>query len=321
MSLIYAFTHTFASYVLFGGMFVYLTYLVCSKLLSNRCSKLRSGFMWFALLIPFITYFALKVLFPRIGNYHDNLISGTFWFTLFDLACQVGYWTSLILTPLVFAWVAVIGIRIFYVFLSGHKFRQINRTARKEDYHQLFSMIDEGAARLGIKSPEVFVLAGWPDTFTFGIFRPAVVFGEDMLGLDDQDLRAVIAHELAHIYRKDALLSVIAAFMRDLMFFSPISHWAFNGLMTAKEEMADDIASKLVGDRLQYGSTLIKVWKLFNGGNGSVNHNVYPAMGMTQGNLTRRVERLVNPGRMTALPKITFLVMGLVIINLLSFIC
>ncbi len=323
MALIYAFTHTFASYALFGGLFMYLAYLFCTKILGYRCVGVRVKLMWFTLLIPFITFMSLKVLFPKISTYQETLIAGTFIHTLFKWACQVGYWTSLVLTPLIFVWGAIIVIRLFYAVLSGHKFRQLHKPVDDSHFPELFEIIDRFCAGLNIKPPEVYVLSdGWTDCFTFGLIRPALVVDKSMLEWDRNNVKAIIAHELAHIYRKDALLSVVVAFLRDLMFFNPAAHWGYNGIIAAKEEMADEIAVRLTGNRLQYGYTLIKVWKRINEAVGFADSSsVFSALGIAQGDLALRVERVINPKPNRSIPVSSLLLLGVLVTGLLSFIC
>ncbi|MBO8168594.1 MAG: M56 family metallopeptidase [Thermoanaerobacteraceae bacterium] len=322
MTLIYDLTHTFSSYVIFGGLFVYLFYLLCSKFggAYSYCTKFRAKFMWLVLLIPFITYLSLQVLFPRFGAYQERLIYGTVFQTIFEWACQVGYWSSLLLTPVLFVWLAVIVIRLCNALLSGRKVRQLYQPAAAEQYPRLFAIVDELCGKLGMRRPDVFVVSnGWLDSFAFGLVRPGVVIDRSILELDYEDIKAIIAHELAHVYRKDAFFSVIIALLRDLMFFSPAAHWAYKGLMAVKEELADETAVNLIEDRLQYGSTLIKVWKART--DRGTEPTVYPAFGIAYGNLARRVEQIINPVPSRKMPALAMLVIVLVVMDLLSFIC
>ena len=320
MALIYDITHTFSSYVIFGGLFGFIFYCLFSKIKGDGCPKLRARFMWFVLLIPLITYLTLKVVFPGMAFYETKFISGTILGTVFSLACQVGYWSSLFLTPILFIWAAIIIGRIFYVVISGRKFRQVNKAAAKEEFPEVFAVAGKFSKRLGIKCPDIFILSDQNlDSFAFGLFKPGIVLDREVLKLKQEDIRTVIAHELAHVYRKDALFSVIAAFLRDIMFFSPATHWAYNGLMQVKEERADDIAVELIGDRLQYGSTLIKVWKM---GSGSESFpKVYPALGIAQTNVADRVERIIKPLPNRNISIISTIFIGALTINILSLIC
>ncbi len=320
MALIYDITHTFSSYVIFGGLFGFLFYCLWSKIKGDGCPKLCARFMWFVLLIPLITYMTLKVVFPGIDFYETKFISGTTLGSVFSLACQVGYWSSLFLTPVLFVWLSIIIGRILYVFISGRKFRQVNIAATREEFPEVFAVAGQFSRRLGIKRPDIFILSDQNlDSFAFGLFKPGIVLDQEVLRLKQEDIRTVIAHELAHVYRKDALLSVIAAFLRDIMFFSPVTHWAYNGLMRVKEERADDIAVGLIGDRLQYGATLIKVWKM--GAGYEAIPKVYPALGIAQTNVANRVERIIKPLPNRNISIISTIIIGVLTINILSLIC
>ena len=77
---------------------------------------------------------------------------------------------------------------------------------------------------------------------TTGIFRPVIVLPSDWKGWDEFKLRAVLAHEHAHIARRDALVSFIAQLNRAIFWFHPLAWWLERTIAVAAEHAADERA-------------------------------------------------------------------------------
>lgn len=95
----------------------------------------------------------------------------------------------------------------------------------------------------------------------YGWRRPVVTLGREWLAqLDEQELEAVLAHELAHFKQKDQLLMLVAQTCRDLLFFNPLVHSIFHRLHLAREEAADIRALQITRNPLALASGLLKFW-------------------------------------------------------------
>lgn len=75
---------------------------------------------------------------------------------------------------------------------------------------------------------------------------PTVFLSSGLIeGLDVEELRAAIAHEIAHISRNRRPLLVAVFFMRVLMFFNPVVLVEFRRMVQEEEKICDDIAVAL----------------------------------------------------------------------------
>jgi hypothetical protein len=80
--------------------------------------------------------------------------------------------------------------------------------------------------------------------------------------LDAQELEGVLAHELAHVARRDNLVAWAVAIVRDVAFFVPGSGWAVRALHREREAAADQDAVTVTGRPAALASGLLTVVKI-----------------------------------------------------------
>jgi beta-lactamase regulating signal transducer with metallopeptidase domain len=116
---------------------------------------------------------------------------------------------------------------------------------------------------LGLRSvPEVRAGPGVDRPMLVGAFRPAILLPESML-CDPRStaaIRPVLAHELAHVCRRDLLWSVLAWLARALFFFHPLVWLAHREALLAREAACDGLALWASGVRpSEYGRILLEI--------------------------------------------------------------
>ncbi len=117
------------------------------------------------------------------------------------------------------------------------------------------------ADRLGVARPLVALVPTCPGgAFVVGRSRPVIVLGEDLRAtLDDEELEGVLAHELAHVRRRDNLVAAALGMVRDTTFFVPGGGWAVRQLHRERELAADQSAAAATGRPAALASGLLKV--------------------------------------------------------------
>jgi beta-lactamase regulating signal transducer with metallopeptidase domain len=97
-----------------------------------------------------------------------------------------------------------------------------------------------------------------------GWFRPVVLLPLRALsGLTEEQIEAVIAHELAHIRRLDCFVNLFQIAVETLLFYHPAVWWVSQQIRTERENCCDDEAIAVCGDRLNYARalTLMEEWR------------------------------------------------------------
>ena len=83
-----------------------------------------------------------------------------------------------------------------------------------------------------------------------GIFWPTILLPPAMiLNLPAEQLRIVLAHELAHILRHDYLVNLLQKLIEALLFFNPGVWWISRQVRIERESCCDELATQIIGDR------------------------------------------------------------------------
>jgi Zn-dependent protease with chaperone function len=118
----------------------------------------------------------------------------------------------------------------------------------------------------GIPCPGLrLVNSSRPVILTTGLLTKTILLSTGALELlDEQELRAVLAHELAHIQRAGYYLNWLFVLLRDLTMFSPASIWAYNLFRHEEEKTCDALAVAQTGLSFELASALVKFMKYGN---------------------------------------------------------
>jgi beta-lactamase regulating signal transducer with metallopeptidase domain len=119
-----------------------------------------------------------------------------------------------------------------------------------------------------------------------GWMRPAVLLPVTALtGLSEEQLQAVIAHELAHIRRLDNIVNLFQIVVETLLFYHPAVWWLSKRIRTERENCCDDAAISVGSDAAEYARALAQM----------AESRPAPALAMAanRGPLAARVARLL----------------------------
>ena len=161
-----------------------------------------------------------------------------------------------------FAGVVLLSLRSAGGFLLVKRLRRSESTPVSRQILQLCRTLQQriglkGAVRycqsLQLDAPAV---AGW--------IRPVVLLPVTaLIGLDETQLEAVIAHELAHIRRYDAFFNLFQVAVETVLFYHPGVWWLGRRIRAERENCCDDEAVALCGSPVTYAHALARMaeWK------------------------------------------------------------
>ncbi|HZD58882.1 MAG TPA: M56 family metallopeptidase [Anaerolineae bacterium] len=202
---------------------------------------------------------------------------------------------SLVVTIAVIATVLL----VFFRWLGLLAFRKKLITGKELDqgkHESLLVLVKDLSLRAGIKTPRIIIVDA-PSPFVLGIKNPAIILPDGLIDeLTEEELEVVLAHEIAHIKRKDNLWLWLATFCRDIMFFNPVAWFTLELLSNERERAADSFAVTLTAKPIALASSIIKVAEKINTGTISASPRVKPAWAVAKTHLAPRnsLERRVS---------------------------
>ncbi len=124
-----------------------------------------------------------------------------------------------------------------------------------------------------------------------GFLKPMIVIPSSaLLGLTPRELELIVAHELAHLRRKDHLTNYLLIGAETLFFYHPVVYALTRTLRHERELCCDDLVISTFNERICYAHALSKLESLRG-------TNVVPAstlrLAATDGPLVVRIARLV----------------------------
>ncbi|MFC5478944.1 M56 family metallopeptidase [Massilia suwonensis] len=146
------------------------------------------------------------------------------------------------------------------------------------------------AAGFGItRAVRLRVVDSLASPVTAGWWRPVVLVPASLLtGMPPQLLEALLAHELAHVRRCDYLVNLAQRVIETILFYHPVVWWLSHRIRVEREQIADDIAARQLGEPRRLALALSELERLQ-----FATHDL--AQAANGGDLMSRIKRLLRP--------------------------
>src|SRR5678816_2318185 len=98
----------------------------------------------------------------------------------------------------------------------------------------------------------------------FGIVRPVLLWPRDIeTRLDDAQVRAILAHELAHVRRRDNLFAAVHMVVEAIFWFHPLVWWIGSRLVEERELACDEEVLRMGCEPTDYVQGILKVCRFY----------------------------------------------------------
>jgi uncharacterized protein (TIGR03435 family) len=153
---------------------------------------------------------------------------------------------------------------------------------------ELEDMMTRLKHRLGVSGPvRLYTSAIAAVPTVIGWLRPVILLPvATIIGLSESQLRAILAHELAHIRRHDYLVNLLQTAIETVLFYHPAVWWVGKQMRIEREHCCDDIAVAVSGNAFEYAEALAELEQIRAG-------IPEPALAATGGELIGRIRRLL----------------------------
>lgn len=223
----------------------------------------------------------------------------------------VGLWLCGVTLMLLRGITGIVTLRAWLVESALH-------TANVGPLEQLATQLGE---RLGLRRA-VRVMAS--DRITVpsvvGMLWPVILVPPAMLtAIPIEQWRIIIAHELAHVRRWDAVVNLAQIIIESLLFFNPAVWWLSRQVRVEREACCDALAADLCGQSLSVAWALVDVATAMVGDSRAAQSRTVLAFAepVHAGELTDRVRRLIEPDR-TPRSKVSWICFGTVVVAIVA---
>ncbi len=188
---------------------------------------------------------------------------------------------------IVCVWLAGVVALSMYTAVGWLRVRRLRRSGLTPVNAVWIHTLDNLMSRLQVSPPVRLYMSAIAEVPTvIGWMRPYILLPVSAVtGLDEAQLRAVLAHELAHIRRCDYLVNLLQNAVETLLFYHPAVWWISGQIRREREHCCDDLAVEVCGDVILYANALAQLEEL----RGSFSE---PALAVTGGDLLARIRRL-----------------------------
>jgi bla regulator protein blaR1 len=282
--------------------------------------------MWFAGLIKFLVPFSLLLslgagLAPKHTGgtqlqpaqfYSVDEVSQPFTYTppSISIPAKTVLLTHWFPTGRVFMIVAVIWAAGFlsalcFWVLSWQRVKAVMRNASPEPDGMEAEILGRLRERMKVKSEVALLVSDAAmEPGIVGIWRSTLVWPRGISErLSEEQIEAVIAHELAHVSRRDNLTAALAMLGTAIFWFYPLVGWMKARMLDARERACDE-AVLLVGHEPEvYASSILRACEF------SIESPLACVSGITGSDLKERVRRIMGGNPVRRLSRATTIVL------------
>ena len=145
----------------------------------------------------------------------------------------------------------IMTIRLIWA-LTGQQ--RLCQTSQPLTDGRILQFLETVMQRTGVSHTiQVLTHDGIDSPIVFGILRPTLVLPLSLVtGAPMPFIEAILAHELAHIHRRDYLINLLQMGMEAVFFFNPAVLWINRQIRLERETCCDLWAIRYTGERMTY---------------------------------------------------------------------
>lgn len=153
-----------------------------------------------------------------------------------------------------------VALLFFARILIGMRFaRKLERSALRIEDARALEALSMAVHAAGLRrEPALAESEMIPAPLMLGVRKPVILFPADWRRWDADELAAVLAHEVSHVRRHDALARRLALIHRAVFWFSPLAWWIEHQLEDLSEQASDEAALGGGADRTRYAEALLE---------------------------------------------------------------
>jgi beta-lactamase regulating signal transducer with metallopeptidase domain len=160
----------------------------------------------------------------------------------------------------------ILGVAIFMLKLLGgisyiyYLKKRMNFPADEYWTDMLQKLADKAGLQKGIDIVESAMVR---TPMVVGHLKPLILFPMGIINrLTPEEVEAILAHELAHVMRKDFIFNILQSVVEALFYFHPAVWWLSSQIRNERESACDDIAIELINSKINYARALVAIQEM-----------------------------------------------------------
>jgi beta-lactamase regulating signal transducer with metallopeptidase domain len=285
----------FAIHALWIGALIAGVIALAFALLNDRRARLRHAIAYVGLLLmvalPLAATIATLDLFtPAVRMGATEVVENTIGLSSFLV------WRARVVSGAALVWSAGLLVFAMRVGAAWRRVRRVQRAARVEAADAVRQTIADLEPRLGVTRPvAVYESSGAEVPMVFGVRRSTILLPEKASSsLDADQLRGVLAHELAHVRRRDYAANLLQVVAEAAIWFHPAARWVSRRIRIEREYCCDDEAIRIGADPADYARALARLE--------DARHDCPLVIAASSGTLLDRIRRIVGHPRPVITP-------------------
>ena len=197
------------------------------------------------------------------------------------------YSPSLLLSWGIGIWLVGVTLLSLRLAISHFIIQRLRRNHSELPDPTIISSLKKISDQIGVRSPvQIFTSNAIAIPTVIGWVRPVILLPvASIIGLSRVQLDAILAHELAHVQRRDYLVNLLQHVLEIIFFFHPAVWFTSSAIRKEREFCCDDIAATTSQSTVDYARALATLETL---------RSDRPVLGMAAngGTLLTRIKRL-----------------------------
>ncbi len=155
-------------------------------------------------------------------------------------------------------WSAGVVLGLVRLGVGWRQVRELLRGCKPIEDEEIAQVVKSLCTQAGVRGTVSLMGSGEVGApLLYGVRRPVLVLPEGWLGeVPAGDLELFLAHEVAHVVRRDTRASLLQRVLEVLLFFHPAAWLASRRVSAAREELCDAWALARGGDAYEYANAL-----------------------------------------------------------------
>ena len=285
----------FAIHALWTGAVIAGVVALALAVLNDRRARLRHVVAYVGLLLMValplgVTLTTLDLFTPAARMGATDVVENTVGLPTFV------EWRARIVICAALIWGAGLAVFALRVGTAWRRMRRVQRAARVEAAATIREAIAQLEPQLGVTQPvNVYESTAAEVPMVFGVRRSTILLPQEAsTNLHPEQLKGVLAHELAHVRRRDYAANLLQVVAEAAIWFHPAARWLSRRIRIEREYCCDDEAIRIGADPADYARALARLE--------DARHDCPLVIAASSGTLLDRIRRIVGQPRRVLTP-------------------